>query len=645
MANMRPTFSFTFTCTHPSGDISYTPDISALGGLDPLAWPETGKYLPDDTVREHSAQLRKEADQILSLRERKFVPVSVLAPFLNSCIELSKKFKSPKKRMAMTPVSTLDTPSSKRLKMLSPANSSQIPPRCPRPISPPQAETSRSPSEKTLTDPEQGLSAQNSDDTMGQDSESEWEGHDKASTILGESPQRSSRQEVGQNHTEESLFLQDTPQSGTQKESQCHTVESPILGDPPQSRPNSSFTTRHQSPEHGRTPPSHLRTKTQSTSARETSDMNCSYSSTPSSLRDFLARCSSSTRQGLGNSPFSTDTSVASCDKTPRSSSPARETSDRGRLSTDSPTPSRDDTARSSSPAREASSSGRLPTESPDSSPQKHQNRITDWYFVLKNADSHIIRRMKASFKGFRKRVNRSLKLVEGIAIPEEYLVSGVDYLENGNIRLYFPNADVRDLLAASKHKWSHEFGRNVSVIVQTYDVAVANVKRHDSNDKDGVTNPMIKELLDLNRSIFPSRKLPYIHNIQWLDQKKRKLPLLLIEFYNAEHANRVIRSGIRHKVNQSAPKSFRCSRYRSTEPVQCTGCWQYDHTEFDCFQDRCCVFCGGSHDGSDHSQSDETKCVLCGRPHAATSPNCSVRKRAKQQCGKEPDYNPFFPV
>ncbi|KAL2368314.1 hypothetical protein RJ035_007075 [Blastomyces gilchristii] len=91
MANTHPTYQFTFTCTHPTGKVSYTAGVPVSEDAEQTTWPEIGVQLPEYTIEQHAAQLGKEAAQLQALKEQSLVPFSILIPFLESCVELAKK--------------------------------------------------------------------------------------------------------------------------------------------------------------------------------------------------------------------------------------------------------------------------------------------------------------------------------------------------------------------------------------------------------------------------------------------------------------------------------------------------------------------------------------------------------------------------
>ncbi|KLJ07520.1 hypothetical protein EMPG_17003 [Blastomyces silverae] len=226
-------------------------------------------------------------------------------------------------------------------------------------------------------------------------------------------------------------------------------------------------------------------------------------------------------------------------------------------------------------------------------------------------------------------------------------VVSGLQQMLNRNVRLYFATSDLRDIMAKKRFIWSRRFGDTASVIVQTYDVVVPRFPYHNLFQNSDLADKIIRDLLDSNRKEFPDTNLPYIHAIRWLPETEDNgTASLVISFYNAAHANNVINSGIDHQVTPSTVERFHCVRYANpAELIQCSACWQYGHTEFDCEESRCCVYCGGPHDGSGHSQLDRTnpKCVLCAGAHKANSVDCPVHKRALQQSDAEAQDRPQF--
>ncbi|EQL32048.1 hypothetical protein BDFG_05713 [Blastomyces dermatitidis ATCC 26199] len=215
-------------------------------------------------------------------------------------------------------------------------------------------------------------------------------------------------------------------------------------------------------------------------------------------------------------------------------------------------------------------------------------------------------------------------------------VVSGLQQMINRNVRLYFATSDFRGIMAKKRLIWSRRFGETASVIVRTYDVIVPRFPYHNLFQNSDLADKIIRDLLDSNRQMFPNTNIPYIHTIQWLPETEENgTASLVISSYSAVHANNAISSGIHHQVTPSTVERFDYFRYNNpTGLIQCSACWRYSHTEFDGEESRCCVYGGGSHDGSSHSQLDRKNptCVLCAGAHKANSVDCPVPQRAQQQ-------------
>ncbi|OJD21320.1 hypothetical protein ACJ73_07342 [Blastomyces percursus] len=273
-------------------------------------------------------------------------------------------------------------------------------------------------------------------------------------------------------------------------------------------------------------------------------------------------------------------------------------------------------------------------------SQQGDDNEYTPWTLIMKDVDPFVLQLMRASFLEFRQHLNDCLGWIDKIIDPKMAVVSSLQQMINRNVRLYFATSDSRDTMAKKWHIWSRRFGETASAIIRTYDVIVPRFPYHNLFQNSDLADKIIRDLLDSNRQTFPKTNSPYIYAIQWLPETKDNgTASLVISVYNAVYANNVISSGIDHQVIPSTVERFDCLRYNNpAELIQYSACWQYSHTEFDCEESRCCVYCGGSHDGSGHSGLDRKnpKCVLCAGAHKANSVDCPVRKFAQQQSDSE---------
>ncbi|PGH03448.1 hypothetical protein GX51_04022 [Blastomyces parvus] len=538
------TYQFTFTCNVHSGTVSYTAGVPVFGDAEQTTWPEIGVRLPEYSIKQHAARLGKEAAQLQALKEQSLVPLSVLMPFLESCVELAKK-----------------------------ANSSAIP----LPVTPTSAPVSSEDENSPNMLPHSPLGSP--------EIESLFVPEGTPHTPLG-SPEI------------EPLFVPEVIQIDSDPEDPANDIKEEETESSDDENTDSdgealSFNHKEESPLLGQSPP----------------------------LEGYRFH----TQRPLSPSSRSSSVSLGALDQTPPD----------GPLGTQTNTtePSHIVTPRTS--------------QRGNASQRGDRNEYTRWVLMMTNVDPFRFGIMSCSVYEFRQHLNNCSRWIDKIEDQKISAVCGLQQLPNRNVRIYFPNSDIRDIMANKRYLWTRRFGDAATMIAQTYDVIVPGFPYHNLFHKPDLADKIIHDLLDSNRDKFPNAELPYIHAIRWLPETEdRGKASLVISFYRAVNANKVIASGINHRVTPSTVELLHCSRYYNpAELIQCSGCWQYGHTEFDCEEVRCCVYCGDAHAGSAHSfmDSKNPKCVLCAGAHEANSVDCPVRKRVQQQSEAKSQKRPKF--
>lgn len=205
------------------------------------------------------------------------------------------------------------------------------------------------------------------------------------------------------------------------------------------------------------------------------------------------------------------------------------------------------------------------------------------------------------------------------IPFIDSELVSKVEHLEDGNIRIFVQNSTNLQILTKSD-VWKRVFLANATKAMPSYGVVAAvtrnprTVLKHKQNDhqRTSLFNENAPRLTAFNG---PSD----IKKLRWLRKNRGKPSFLLVDFATPEVANEVIKQGFTW-----IGVTHHCVRYISEARMRsCDNCLAYGHKEKQCNVKPRCYKCGASHSSS-----------LCSSKQL-TCPTCSVEHSANIRCLK----------
>lgn len=89
-------YQFTFSCSLPTGNVTYTTEIPNLSAQASIQWPTVGQQPPGDTASEHAKALAEDARALLALMANSHLPTTTIEPFLRSYLQLASKLRADK---------------------------------------------------------------------------------------------------------------------------------------------------------------------------------------------------------------------------------------------------------------------------------------------------------------------------------------------------------------------------------------------------------------------------------------------------------------------------------------------------------------------------------------------------------------------
>jgi hypothetical protein len=219
--------------------------------------------------------------------------------------------------------------------------------------------------------------------------------------------------------------------------------------------------------------------------------------------------------------------------------------------------------------------------------------------------------------------------------LPSGMTPSAIRRHKSGDMDIYFPSHEARDMAARLRNSWLPHLGTTsdpASITEKTFPVRLDGVP---TRAYDGSNGMQFKKVIS-DLKTFNAARLGFRGDITWIGWLGRKSftlkrSSLIINFTDPHDADMAIDQELYWHGEPLKAVLYDAS----TRPAQCYRCQNYSHKGTQCGASPRCGYCAGPHT-MDKCRAKKAEaiptCALCEGTHRANSDECIVRKAAEEE-------------